>query len=197
MYLPIEYTENQNELISFDDLNTYWQRYEILPRDIALSKFRTFIYNYNAESDAFVGWRWRQNIIDEEYQIITNKLILFFEKKIPQFSTFVHAYKNFCNFCIDYNYLFMLILQKSNKIHTNYVIFSLFQNKCNRQDKRINGEWREKINFLNLDSFLIDCMDCTHLGLGLAAIFVFMNENYLRREDVADLIKSFFPNNNI
>lgn len=202
MYLPIEYTGTKTDLLSIKELREYWKRYEIFDNiEQAIYRFNICIdpndfkhkiqingYEYR---NVYVGWKWREKHIDECYHNILKKIIAFFDSKIPQFSKFVNAYKNFTNFCIDYHYMLLLILQKSNSVSNNYIILSLFKSQANKQQKRHNGEWISSLENLNVDNFLVDYMDYTHVGLGLAALYIFMNENYINRTDVKQLLLSF------
>lgn len=202
MHLPIEYTGNKYDLLNIKELREYWARYELFDNnEQAINKFFTFIdkkffktritiknFEYR---NVFVGWRWRQKYTDESYHNLISKIIDFFQLKLPHFTKFIHSYKNFTNFCIDYHYMLLLILQKSNSVSNNYIVLSLFNSQSNKQHERHNGNWLNSIKSSTVDSFLLDYMDYTHLGIGLTAIYIFLQENYLNYTDVRNLINSF------
>jgi hypothetical protein len=198
MHLPIEFTDSPTDVLSVVDLMTFWNKTDYdkidpIPFFKTLINYHSFKEKYQVNNtnytNVFVGWRWRITPTDEEYIALLTLVTKFLQEKAPQFTQFNNSYKNFKNHDPDYNYILLLLLQKSTQLPIQHVLFSIFQSRKNKQHLRTNDTLLQNLQtVVNIDSFFLDFMDFTHLGLGLAAIYVFYNQNYISRDAVFNLI---------
>ena len=190
MHFPVEYTGSRTDFLTLKECKTFWKTHfqhefsnnkdAISVISLYLSHFHERISIHNVDHrNIFLGWRWRKHTIHKDYQACIDALVACFETHL-NYTKFTHTYKNFTNMCIDYHYMLLLILQKSNHLIVNYTIFNLFRNQPNKQQSRINGEWQLTLsNHTNISETLLSLMDYTHLGLGFAALYVFHHEKLI------------------